>query len=174
MKLSLTVMSSFSFSASFRSCSISPMATVVRHSHPETGSEVSKAERMLGKTLLEMNIHFIVRQSWQCNLFYCLWEELIAFYFTVIHLQLPLQTAICNSNSPQPGLQILTNRDACKISCPPPPQTFKSIMSQCSYTCSYIVQCIYALYRSTAHSFWVNLKASMGGKHLNWITITVI
>ncbi len=38
------------------------MATVVRHGHPQiqTGSEVSRAKRMLGETLLKMNIHFIV------------------------------------------------------------------------------------------------------------------
>jgi len=29
-------------------------------------------------------------------------------------------TAICNSNSLRPGLQILTNKDACKISLVPP------------------------------------------------------
>lgn len=39
-------------------------------------------------------------------------------------------TAICNSNSLRPGLQILTNKDACKISLVPPPQTCKGAMSQ--------------------------------------------
>lgn len=50
--MTLTVISSFRLSASFRSCSISPMAVVVRHGHPQiqTGSELSRAKRMLGKT----------------------------------------------------------------------------------------------------------------------------
>lgn len=147
--LTLTVMSSFRLSASFRSCSISPMATVVRHGHPQiqTGSEVSSAKRMLGENSPENEYTFPCYIN-QCNLFHCLWQELIIFAFTVIYLQFPCSTSICNSNRLRPGLQILTNKDACKISLVTTPQTYKCVMSQSQirnyfikhpYTCFYIV-----------------------------------